>query len=120
MKLTGIEIAPEAIACAKQSAAELGLTHLHFQALDSTQFATEQGAVPELVLVNPPRRGIGKALCEYLTEMAPQFIIYSSCNAQTMAKDLAQLPGYRIERVQLFDMFPHTAHYEVLTLLIRN
>ena len=120
MKLTGIEIAPEAIACAKQSAAELGLTHLHFQALDSTQFATEQGAVPELVLVNPPRRGIGKALCDYLTEMAPQFIIYSSCNAQTMTKDLTHLPGYRIERVQLFDMFPHTAHYEVLTLLIRN
>lgn len=119
MQLTGIEIAPEAIACAKQSAQELGLTHLHFQALDSTQFATQQGAAPELVLVNPPRRGIGKPLCDYLSRMAPQFILYSSCNAQTMAKDIAALPGYRIERVQLFDMFPHTAHYEVLTLLIR-
>ena len=56
MQLTGIEIAPEAIACAKQSAAELGLTRLQFQALDSTQFATAQGEVPELVLVNPPRQ----------------------------------------------------------------
>lgn len=120
MKLTGIEIAPEAIACAKQSAAELGLTNLHFQALDSTQFATGQGEVPELVLVNPPRRGISKALCDYLSEMAPPYIIYSSCNAQTMAKDIAHLPGYRVERVQLFDLFPHTAHYEVLTLLIRR
>lgn len=120
MQLTGIEIAPEAIACAKQSAQELGLTHLHFQALDSTQFATQQGAAPELVLVNPPRRGIGKPLCDYLSRMAPQFILYSSCNAQTMAKDIAALPGYRIERVQLFDMFPHTAHYEVLTLLIKQ
>ena len=120
MQLTGIEIAPEAIACAKQSAAELGLTNLHFQALDSTQFATGQGAVPDLVLVNPPRRGIGKSLCDYLSRMAPQFIIYSSCNAQTMAKDIAALPGYRIERVQLFDMFPHTAHYEVLTLLLKD
>ncbi|WP_343529236.1 23S rRNA (uracil(747)-C(5))-methyltransferase RlmC [Yokenella regensburgei] len=120
MKLTGIEIAPEAIACAKQSAAELGLTNLHFQALDSTQFATGQGEVPELVLVNPPRRGIGKALCDYLSEMAPPYIIYSSCNAQTMAKDITHLPGYRVERVQLFDLFPHTAHYEVLTLLIRR
>ncbi|UGS41234.1 23S rRNA (uracil(747)-C(5))-methyltransferase RlmC [Pseudocitrobacter corydidari] len=120
MTLTGIEIAPEAIACAKQSAAQLGLTKLQFQALDSTQFATAQGDVPELVLVNPPRRGIGKALCDYLSQMAPPFIIYSSCNAQTMAKDIASLPGYRIARVQLFDMFPHTAHYEVLTLLVKS
>ena len=120
MTLTGIEIAPEAIACAKQSAAELGLDKLHFQALDSTQFATAQADIPQLVLVNPPRRGIGKALCDYLSEMAPQYIIYSSCNAQTMAKDITHLPGYRIEKVQLFDMFPHTAHYEVLTLLVKS
>lgn len=120
MTLTGIEIAPEAIACAKQSAAELGLDKLYFQALDSTQFATAQADIPQLVLVNPPRRGIGKALCDYLSEMAPQYIIYSSCNAQTMAKDIAHLPGYRIEKVQLFDMFPHTAHYEVLTLLVKS
>lgn len=106
MRLTGIEIAPEAIASAKQSAAELGLTNLHFQALDSTQFATAEGEIPDLVLVNPPRRGIGRELCDYLSRMAPPFIIYSSCNAQTMAKDIARLPGYRVERVQLFDMFP--------------
>lgn len=120
MRLTGIEIAPEAIACAKQSAAELGLHNLHFQALDSTQFATGEGEIPDLVLVNPPRRGIGDELCAYLSRMAPEFIIYSSCNARTMAKDIARLSGYRIERVQLFDMFPHTAHYEVLTLLVRE
>jgi 23S rRNA (uracil747-C5)-methyltransferase len=120
MQLTGIEISAEAIACAKQSAAELGLQNLHFQALDSTQFATDQGSVPELVLVNPPRRGIGKALCDYLSDMAPPFIIYSSCNAHSMAKDFSHLPDYRVARVQLFDMFPHTAHYEVLTLLIRR
>jgi len=120
MKLTGIEIAPEAIACARESAQMLGLQNIHFQALDSTRFATAQGEVPELVLVNPPRRGIGKPLCDYLSRMAPQFIIYSSCNAQSMAKDLRELPGYRISRVQLFDMFPHTAHYEVLTLLVRD
>ncbi|MGE5987802.1 23S rRNA (uracil(747)-C(5))-methyltransferase RlmC [Klebsiella michiganensis] len=120
MRLTGIEIAPEAIACAKQSAAQLGLHNLHFQALDSTQFATGEGDIPDLVLVNPPRRGIGDGLCAYLSRMAPEFIIYSSCNARTMAKDIARLAGYRIERVQLFDMFPHTAHYEVLTLLVRE
>ncbi len=120
MKLTGIEIAPEAIACATQSAEALGLHNLHFQALDSTRFATAQASVPDLVLVNPPRRGIGAELCDYLSRMAPPWIIYSSCNAQTMAKDVAALADYRVARVQLFDMFPHTAHYEVLTLLIRR
>ncbi|EOC1299765.1 23S rRNA (uracil(747)-C(5))-methyltransferase RlmC [Cronobacter dublinensis] len=120
MTLTGIEIAPEAIASASASAQQLGLRNVHFQALDSTDFATGQQAVPDLVLVNPPRRGIGEALCDYLSRMAPQYIIYSSCNARTMAKDIKQLPGYRIARVQLFDMFPHTAHYEVLTLLVRQ
>ncbi|QNQ19760.1 23S rRNA (uracil(747)-C(5))-methyltransferase RlmC [Kosakonia sp. SMBL-WEM22] len=120
MKLTGIEIAREAIACATQSARALGLHNLHFQALDSTRFATAQASVPDLVLVNPPRRGIGAELCDYLSRMAPPWIIYSSCNAQTMAKDFAALADYRVARVQLFDMFPHTAHYEVLTLLIRR
>ncbi|HCM7508405.1 TPA: 23S rRNA (uracil(747)-C(5))-methyltransferase RlmC [Klebsiella aerogenes] len=120
MRLTGIEIAPEAIACAKQSAAQLGLTTLHFQALDSTQFATHEDDIPQLVLVNPPRRGIGAELCDYLSRMAPPYIIYSSCNARTMAADIDRLQGYRLERVQLFDMFPHTAHYEVLTLLVRE
>ncbi|EPE9057162.1 23S rRNA (uracil(747)-C(5))-methyltransferase RlmC [Klebsiella aerogenes] len=120
MRLTGIEIAPEAIASARQSAAQLGLTNLHFQALDSTQFATHEDDIPQLVLVNPPRRGIGAELCDYLSRMAPPYIIYSSCNARTMATDIARLQGYRLERVQLFDMFPHTAHYEVLTLLVRE
>ncbi|MRT04055.1 23S rRNA (uracil(747)-C(5))-methyltransferase RlmC [Ewingella americana] len=120
MKLTGIEISAEAIACAKASAARLGLKQVEFQALDSTGFATAKESIPDLVLVNPPRRGIGQALCDYLSRMAPQTILYSSCNAQTMAKDLAAMPDYRVERVQLFDMFPHTAHYEVLTLLSRR
>lgn len=120
MRLTGIEIAPEAIASATQSAAMLGLTDVHFQALDSTRFATGQQDIPDLVVVNPPRRGIGAELCEFLSAMAPETILYSSCNAQTMAKDIRMLPGYRIVRTQLFDMFPHTGHYEVLMLLQRG
>ncbi|MBK0001816.1 23S rRNA (uracil(747)-C(5))-methyltransferase RlmC [Erwinia sp. S38] len=120
MQLTGIEISKEAIACAKRSAELMGLTRVNFAALDSTEFATGEGSVPELVLVNPPRRGIGAELCDYLTRMAPPWILYSSCNALTMATDLARLSDYRIVQVQLFDMFPHTAHYEVLTLLQRK
>ncbi|MDN0110219.1 23S rRNA (uracil(747)-C(5))-methyltransferase RlmC [Yersinia mollaretii] len=116
-QLTGIEISAEAIACARQSADQLGLKNVSFAALDSTRFATAEAQVPQLVLVNPPRRGMGAELCDYLAQMAPEFILYSSCNAETMAKDISRLTGYRIERVQLFDLFPHTAHYEVLILL---
>ena len=120
MQLTGIEISAEAIACAQQSAEQLGLDKVSFAALDSTQFATSREQVPQLVLVNPPRRGIGAELCAYLSEMAPDYILYSSCNPSTMAQDIARLADYAVSRVQLFDMFPHTAHFEVLTLLIKK
>jgi 23S rRNA (uracil747-C5)-methyltransferase len=120
MQLTGIEISAEAIACAQQSAEQLGLDKVSFAALDSTQFATSREQVPQLVLVNPPRRGIGAELCAYLSEMAPDYILYSSCNPGTMAQDIARLADYAVSRVQLFDMFPHTAHFEVLTLLIKK
>ncbi|QPE18686.1 23S rRNA (uracil(747)-C(5))-methyltransferase RlmC [Providencia rettgeri] len=117
--LTGIEISAPAIASAQQSANELGLKHVEFKALDSTRFATANQDIPQLILVNPPRRGIGKELCDYLTHMQPEYILYSSCNAQTMAQDLQLLTGYHVCKVQLFDLFPHTSHYEVLTLLQR-
>ena len=119
MQLTGIEISAEAIACAQRSAQQIGLEKVQFAALDSTRFATNEGEVPELVLVNPPRRGIGAELGDYLSRMAPSWLLYSSCNAESMAQDIARLEHYHIRRVQLFDMFPHTAHYEVLTLLQR-
>ncbi|WP_158783143.1 23S rRNA (uracil(747)-C(5))-methyltransferase RlmC [Pantoea sp. BAV 3049] len=120
MSLTGIEISAEAITCAKRSAAAMGLENISFAALDSTAFATGEGEVPDLVLVNPPRRGIGVQLCNSLSAMAPKWILYSSCNAQTMASDIALMADYSVEKVQLFDMFPHTAHSEVLTLLKRR
>lgn len=120
MQLTGIEISAEAISCAQRSAAVMGLDKIKFAALDSTRFARGEEAVPELVLVNPPRRGIGAELCQWLSDMAPKWILYSSCNAQTLSSDIALMSDYQLERVQLFDMFPHTAHSEVLTLLQRR
>ncbi|AMG58082.1 23S rRNA (uracil(747)-C(5))-methyltransferase RlmC [Pantoea vagans] len=120
MELTGIEISAEAIKCAQRSAEMLGLEKVQFAALDSTAFATGRDAVPQLVLVNPPRRGMGEALCDYLNQMAPDYLLYSSCNPQTMAQDIARLNDYEVTKVQLFDMFPHTAHFEVLTLLTRR
>lgn len=115
--LTGIEIEAEAIECAKQSAQALGLKQINFQALDSSTFALRPNNRPDLIIVNPPRRGIGPILAEKINEFAPKAILYSSCNALTLASDLKYLDKYTLEKVQLFDMFPHTAHYEVLCLL---
>lgn len=116
--LTGIEISPSAILAAGNSAKAMGLENVTFQSLDAANFALNQNeAKPELVIVNPPRRGIGKALSEFLNEMRPHFILYSSCNAVTMGKDLQHLTHYQAKKIQLFDMFPNTAHYEVLMLL---
>ena len=117
-KLTGIEIVPEAIECARESACRLGWEDVRFQALDSGSFASDE--TPELLVVNPPRRGIGKELAQRLNAAAIPVIIYSSCNAHSLAHDLALMENYRVEKVRLFDMFPHTEHYEVLVKLTRN
>ncbi|MCG9728507.1 23S rRNA (uracil(747)-C(5))-methyltransferase RlmC [Shewanella sp. Isolate13] len=120
--LTGIEISAEAITCAKLSAEAMGLTQVSFTALDSTGFAQGCDAKdkPDVVIVNPPRRGIGESLCQSLSAFAPKAILYSSCNPHTLAKDLATIQGYRVQKVQLFDMFPHTDHFEVLVLLLKD
>ncbi|KKO47531.1 23S rRNA methyltransferase, partial [Arsukibacterium sp. MJ3] len=119
-KLVGIEIAPAAIASATRSAAAMGLANVSFQALDASAFANAAANAPDLLVVNPPRRGLGAALCHDIERLAPAWLMYSSCNAQTLAQDLAQLPGYQLLKVQLFDMFAHSSHYEVLTLLQRR
>lgn len=118
VSLTGIEISASAIASATKSAEQLGLKNIYFASLDSANFALNNGGdIPDLVIVNPPRRGIGKTLATYLNQLSAPYLIYSSCNAQSMAEDMASLTDYRLEKVQLFDMFPHTSHYEVLAFL---
>lgn len=117
-QLTGIEIAPKAIASATRSASELGLSRVSFQALDAAAFAKASVQAPDLLVVNPPRRGLGAALCQSVMTLQPAWLMYSSCNPDTLARDLAWLnTDYRLLKVQLFDMFPHTEHAEVLSLL---
>ena len=121
VQLTGIEISPSAIYSATLSSQKCGLKNVRFQSLDAANFALNQNEQkPDLVIVNPPRRGIGKSLAQFLNQMQPHFILYSSCNAVTMGKDLQELTHYQLQKIQLFDMFPHTGHYEVLVLLTRQ
>lgn len=121
VQLTGIEISPSAIYSATLSSQKCGLKNVRFQSLDAANFALNQHEQkPDLVIVNPPRRGIGKALAQFLNQMQPHFILYSSCNAVSMGKDLQELTHYQPQKIQLFDMFPHTHHYEVLVLLTKK
>ncbi|WP_263091157.1 23S rRNA (uracil(747)-C(5))-methyltransferase RlmC [Curtobacterium sp. RIT-PI-V] len=119
--VTGIETSAEAIRSAKQSAREAGLEGLRFAADDATEHAlrARPDTVPELVLVNPPRRGIGEALSTWLEASDVQHVVYSSCNPVTLAKDLARMPSFRLRRARVLDMFPQTGHLEAVTLLSR-
>ncbi|MFL0388918.1 23S rRNA (uracil(747)-C(5))-methyltransferase RlmC [Curtobacterium sp. 179-B 9B NHS] len=120
--VTGIETSREAIRSAKQSAREAGLTDVRFAADDATEHAlrARPDALPELVVVNPPRRGIGETLATWLEESEVEHIVYSSCNPVTLAKDLARMPSLRLRRARVLDMFPQTGHLEAVTLLSRR
>lgn len=113
----GVELSEEAVASAIASAT--GLPGVSFVAADATAWAPAQSAAPDLVVVNPPRRGIGPDLAGWLEGSGVPHVLYSSCNAVTLAKDLAAMPSYRPTRARLLDMFPQTAHFEVVTLLER-
>ena len=117
--VVGIEISEEAVASAEQTRAEADLSGVRFEAGDATAYALGHGAPPDLVVVNPPRRGIGPELAGWLESSGVRHVLYSSCNAATLARDLDTMPGLRPARAQLLDMFPNTAHYEVLALLER-
>ncbi|WP_315098379.1 23S rRNA (uracil(747)-C(5))-methyltransferase RlmC [uncultured Cellulomonas sp.] len=116
--VVGIETSVEAVASATLSAH--GRPGVRFAAGDATAFALGAVTAPELVIVNPPRRGIGDALGRWLEASDVQHVVYSSCNAVSLARDLAAMPSLRPRRAQVLDMFPQTTHYEVLTLLERG
>lgn len=119
-RVTGVEVSAEAVASARHSAAAAGV-EARFVAADATSYAlgAADADVPDLVVVNPPRRGIGLDLSGWLETSGVRHVVYSSCNATTLARDLAAMPSLRVRRAQVLDMFPHTAHHEVLTLLER-
>ena len=120
-QVTGIEVSSQAIASATESAHQLGLSQVSFRALSASDFALGQTQLPQAVIVNPPRRGIGSELCLFLNEGGGiEWLIYSSCNPESLAKDLALMPAFKAVKAQVFDMFPHTHHAEVLVLLRRS
>ncbi len=120
-RVLGVETSADAVVSARLSAAEAGLAGVKFEVGDATA-ALGDSAVPdpELVIVNPPRRGIGAELAARLDASATRTLIYSSCNPVSLARDLAALPSFRVRRARVLDMFPQTDHLEVITLLERR
>ncbi len=117
-QVVGVEASAEAVAGARTSAADGGID-AQFVAGDATAFAAGSSEVPEVVVVNPPRRGIGPALAGWLETSGVRRVLYSSCHAESLAGDLAAMPSLRPVRARLLDMFPQTAHDEVLVELRR-
>ncbi|WP_293373560.1 23S rRNA (uracil(747)-C(5))-methyltransferase RlmC [Nevskia sp.] len=120
LRVTGVELEAEAITSARQAAADAGITAIDWVAADATAWAQAQATSAELVIVNPPRRGIGAILSQRLeAATTTRWLIYSSCNAESLARDLALMPSFQPRRARLLDMFPQTRHYEVIVLLER-
>ncbi|MBR5773981.1 MAG: class I SAM-dependent RNA methyltransferase, partial [Clostridia bacterium] len=76
---------------------------------------------PAVVFLDPPRKGADKKALEAIITMAPEKIVYISCNVETLARDMQYLlhKGYRAEKIQPVDMFPHTRHVETVVCLTR-
>jgi len=117
--VVGVETSPEAVAGARLAARGAGLAGVRFETGDATAFALAAEHAPELVVVNPPRRGIGSQLAGWLESSDVQHVVYSSCNAVSLARDLEAMPSLRPRQARVLDMFPQTPHYEVAVLLER-
>ena len=126
-ELIGVEIVPEAIESAKANAARMGETvaaKSRFFCADAGQAATQlaaEGLHPDIVMLDPPRKGCDEATLSAVVRMAPRRVVYVSCNPATAARDAAWLEknGYHAEKVQPVDLFPRTKHVESVLLLTK-
>ena len=125
-ELVGVEIVPEAIESAKANAARMGdavAAKSRFFCADAGQAATRlaaEGLHPDVVMLDPPRKGCDEATLSAVVRMAPRRVVYVSCNPATAARDAAWLEqnGYHTEQVQPVDLFPRTKHCETVCLLV--
>ncbi|WP_057737554.1 23S rRNA (uracil(1939)-C(5))-methyltransferase RlmD [Liquorilactobacillus uvarum] len=125
-KVYGVEIVPEAIIDAKLNAAANGIENTQFEtgmAEEWMQKWEEQGIKPDVIVVDPPRKGLAESLVESAVKMNPNKIVYVSCNPATLVRDLQLFlgKGYTIEQpIQPVDQFPQTVHVESVTVLSRR
>jgi 23S rRNA (uracil747-C5)-methyltransferase len=118
-KITGVEVSPMAVESARHSATRLAASHASFFADDVEAFLLNSLIhEPDLVIVNPPRRGLSEGIRNGLLELKPRAIAYSSCDPQTFARDVSEWSrDYELVSISPFDMFPMSTHCEVLGIL---
>lgn len=119
----GIEIVPQAIDNARENAMRNGIANAAFRcgaAEDVLPRLVDEGLRPDVIVVDPPRKGLEEAVIDAMAKASPRRIVYVSCNVATQARDAALLAarGYRVEKVQPVDMFCWTSGVENVMLLV--
>jgi 23S rRNA (uracil-5-)-methyltransferase RumA len=120
-EIRGMDVIAESIDDARKNAAKHGFPRAKYEVGKAEQVLpkwVKEGWKPDVVIVDPPRMGCDLGLLNTLRNIKPKKIVYVSCNPSTLAKDVAELGKlYSVEYLQPVDMFPHTAHIEVVTEL---
>lgn len=121
-KVIGVEIVPQAIEDAKRNSKTNAIDNAEFYcsaAEDIVPKLIEDGNTPDVVILDPPRKGSDEKTLSAIVSAQPKRIVYVSCNPATLARDLKFLKenGYETKKVTAVDMFPHTAHVETVALL---
>ena len=124
-RVIGAEIVPEAIEDAKANAARNGVSNAEFFCGDAGEIAHKlaaEGVRPDVICVDPPRKGLAAQVTDLLADMAPERIVYVSCDPATLARDVKRLGerGYAVKRAEAVDLFPRTQHVETVVLLNRK
>ncbi|MDP2161455.1 MAG: 23S rRNA (uracil(1939)-C(5))-methyltransferase RlmD [Flavobacterium sp.] len=121
-KVIGVEAVPEAIADAKENAKRNNINNCEFFVGDMKEVFNadfiEKHGKPDVIITDPPRDGMHAAVVEQIMRIAPEKVVYVSCNSATQARDLALMDSlYKVTRVRPVDMFPQTHHVENVVLL---
>ncbi len=121
-RVIGAEIIPEAVENARANAVRNGTANAEFICADASEAAERflsGGICPEVIVVDPPRKGMDAAAVRALCGMAPDRVVYVSCNPATLARDITVFEdcGYSLTRAEAFDLFPRTSHIETVCLL---
>ena len=124
-RLIGNDIVPAAVENARRNAAQNGVTNAEYFCGDASAIAQKlaaDGLHPDVIITDPPRKGMDEPVLDALAAMAPERIVYVSCDPGTLARDLKRLTerGYAPVRCEAVHMFPRTAHVETVVLLERN
>lgn len=121
-KVIGIELIEEAIKAANENAKLNGIDNCQFIAGDVAKAIVDIKEKPDIIILDPPRPGVHPNALKYVAKFDPEDIIYVSCNPKTLVEDLKMLisEGYKVDKVKVMDMFPHTPHVETVCKLSRN